>query len=269
MQINLKKIIEEKNPKLHKKLPNFLYRVAMKALSLDKVNKGFKLCGDAKNIDFIKIVLNDVLKIERECIGFDNIPDGEYIFVANHPLGGIDGMSLLEIINSRFMGVKSLSNDIMLHIEPMKELFLPINKHGRQSVEYSNGLNNHLANGKPLLTFPAGLCSRKVNGEITDLTWNKNYIRKAIEHKRAIVPIYVDARNSRLFYNIEVLRRKLKIKLNIGMLMLPREFFELGKKGTKVRLIFGKPIAYEELTNGNSIHYWNSEIRKRCYALKS
>ncbi len=266
MQVNIKDIIKNKAPKLYKKLPRFVIWFAKRLLCEKQINEILAKCGDKRGVEFVTAVFDDALHIRREVVGLENIADGRYIFAANHPLGGVDGMALLEVIDGRFSGVKAIVNDILLNLEPIKELFLPVNKHGKQSVEYVNMINEHMNSDAPLLTFPAGFCSRKIGGVVKDVQWNRNYINKALEHQRGIVPVYVDEVNSKLFYNIEVLRKKLGMKLNLGMLLLPRELVLRGKKRGRVRLIFGEPISYEQLRDEHSVDYWNKEIRRRCYA---
>src|SRR5690606_25269384 len=77
------------------------------------------------------------------------------------------------------------------------------------------------ASDNALLVFPAGLVSRKISGEITDLEWKKSFITKSKKYKKDVVPVYIEGRNSDFFYNLARLRQKLKIKVNIEMLYLP------------------------------------------------
>ncbi len=267
IQISVKEVIKNKAPNIYKKLPSFVIWIARKIVCEEQLNKALKLCDGKRGVEFIKTFMDDVLHIKREVVGLDSLPKGEYIFASNHPLGGLDGLALLETIDGHQKGVKAIVNDILLNIEPIKSLFLPVNKHGRQSSDYAKEMKEHFESGRPLLTFPAGFCSRKIGGVIKDVKWNRNYITKAIEYKRSIVPVYVDERNSNFFYNIEVWRKKFGVKLNIGMMLLPREMFRRGRKRGRVRLLFGEPVTYEDLVNKNDINYWNSEIRRRCYSM--
>ncbi len=270
LQVNVKEVLKSKAPELYKRIPRIVIWLLRRLIHEKTLNRGLAKCDGLKGIPFVTKVLDEILYIRREAVGLEDIPsDGKYIFVANHPLGGLDGMAILECINNRFDGVKALANDILLNIEPMKPLFLAINKHGAQSSSIANDINEHLASGAPLHTFPAGFCSRKINGEITDIAWNKNYLRKALEFKRDIVPIYVAERNSRFFYNIELLRKRLGIKFNIGMILLPHQLFTQRRRSGRVKMIFGEPISYHELSTTHDIGYWNREIRSRCYALKN
>lgn len=267
MRVDLEQILKDKNPALAKKLPRFVLSIASRILYLKRVNKALEACKDLKGLAFVTTIL-DHLKIKRIEKGFDSVPEGNYIFVANHPLGGLDGMALVEVISKRYPKSRVLVNDILMNIEAMQELFLPINKHGKQSSKYATMIADHFESGKALISFPAGFCSRKIDGEVKDIAWNKNYIVKALAYERGIVPIFVDEINSSLFYRAESLRKFFKMKFNIGMILLPHELFHRAKKSAEVKLIFGSPITYEELSSNPDIAYWNKEIRKRCYNLK-
>lgn len=269
MQVDLKDIIRQKNPKLYRKLPNFVIWMFRRLVHERDVNHILAQFSNLPSVEFTTAML-DELKIKREAIGLDDLAeDRKYIFASNHPLGGLDGLALVEVIDNRWKGAAVLANDILMNLSPLRDIFLPINKHGRQTVEYAKLVNSHLESGKPLIYFPAGLCSRKIKGEITDLVWKRNFILKAIEYKRDIVPVYVAERNSQLFYNVGLLRSKLNIKANLEMLLLPRELFRKSKKKGGVKMIFGTPISYKELSTTHSQEYWSEVIRKRCYELKS
>lgn len=267
MQIDLREIIKSKNPSLSMKLPAFVLWIAGKILYVKSVNRILALFSQLKGVDFTRAML-DNLNIRREVVGLDKLEDGKnYIFASNHPLGGLDGLALVEAIDSKSPGVKVIANDILMSLTPLKDIFLPVNKHGRQTVEYATVMANHFRDKKSVIYFPAGLCSRKIKGEITDLEWKKSFVQKAIENHCDIVPTYVCEVNSPLFYNLELLRSCLGMKLNIGMLLLPHELFRRGKKRGSVKMIFGEPVSCKTLAETHSIEYWNGEIRKRSYDL--
>lgn len=269
MQIDLGNIIKAKNPSLYRKLPRFVLWVAGKILYIKSINRILALFSELRGVVFTRAML-DELKIRREAVGLENLKEnGNYIFAANHPLGGLDGLALVEAIDRRYSGVKVIANDILMNLEPLKDVFLPVNKHGRQTVEYAKLMSNHFAQGDAIIYFPAGMCSRKIDGKITDLAWRKNYIQKAIENKFDIVPVYVDEVNSPLFYNLERFRTKLGLKFNIGMILLPHELFRRSKMQGSVRMIFGEPISYKIVSETHTVDYWNREIRKKCYELSN
>ena len=113
--------------------------------------------------------------------------------------------------------------------------------------------------------FPAGLCSRKINGEIQDLPWKKTFVSKAKESKRDILPIYFDGRNSSFFYNLANIRKRLKIKTNIEMLYLCDELFK--QKNSTYKIHIGDLIPHTQLDGQKSDYQWAQEIRGRVLSL--
>ena len=267
MQINIGAIIKSKNPELYKKIPKFVLWIARKILYEKSMNKVLAKQENLEGVEFTTTFLDNI-GIKRELYGFEKIDKNKnYVFASNHPLGGLDGLALVEGIERKFEGTKVIVNDLLMNITPLKMIFLPVNKHGRQSVEYAKLVASHFENNKAIIYFPAGLCSRKIDGKVTDLPWKRNFVQKAVEYKRDIVPIFVDELNSPLFYNIERYRKILGIKMNIGMLMLPHEMFRKGKQKRSIKIFFGEPISYRELSTTHSVQFWCDEIRNRVYSL--
>jgi len=112
--------------------------------------------------------------------------------------------------------------------------------------------------------FPAGLVSRKIEGKIVDLTWQKHFIKKAIEYEREIVPVYIQGRNSNRFYRLANWRKRLGIKANIEMLFLPDEMFR--QKNQTIKIVVGKPIHYDGLRN-RPPEVWAEFVKREVYNL--
>ena len=95
MQIDIRKIIESKNAKLAKRIPNFLIKKFEKILELKKINYFLAHHSEDTAIDFARNTIDYVganIIVKNE----ENIPkEGRYIIVSNHPLGGIDGVALI------------------------------------------------------------------------------------------------------------------------------------------------------------------------------
>jgi putative hemolysin len=149
----------------------------------------------------------------------------------------------------------------------LQNIFIPINKHGTQGREAAQTLNESLASGKQIITFPAGLCSRKTKGKISDPEWKKMFITKAFEYKRDVIPVYFDAQNSNLFYAIANIRKKLRLKFNIEMLFLPREMFKA--KNSTFTVYFGKPIPWQTFDASQSPLQWADEVKRTVYGMKN
>ena len=267
--VDIEKIIGTKKPKLLKRLPRFVLNYIKRTIHQDEVNYVLHTYGNLralKSLEFNDTVIKEHWKSWYTAHGLENIPLGErYIFASNHPLGAFDGLILMSAIGSRFPELRFIVNDILLYLKAFDPLFVPVNKHGRQSMEYAKLIEDTYASDNQVLYFPAGLCSRRIQGKITDLPWKPNFIQKAIQYKRHIVPIYFEGRNSNFFYRLANFRKRLGIKANIEMFYLPDEFFK--QKNRHFNLYFGKPIPYETFDKSRSAVAWTQYVREQVYNL--
>ena len=151
-----------------------------------------------------------------------------------------------------------------MHVEPLQPIWLPVNKHGRQTAAYARRYDEAFAGDLPILTFPAGLCSRRRGGVVSDTPWRLNFIKRAHASGRKIVPLYVEGRLSDFFYRIARLRERLGIKLNVEMLWLPDEMFRQG--GSRFRIVAGDPIAPDGLRG--TLRQQADTVRGEVYRLK-
>lgn len=193
------------------------------------------------------------LDIDAE--GLDEIPEGRYVFASNHPLGGLDGIGLVKILGKRYGddGVRVVVNDMLMNVEPLRNVFLPVNKYGSQARAAMRGLNEAYASDRQIVMFPAGLVSRLgADGKIRDLQWQKSFVTKAIESGRKIVPVTFIGLNRRRFYRLARLRKKLRIGFNIEQIFLPAEL--CAARGNRYRVIFGKPIDAARLAVSGMTH---------------
>lgn len=241
MQIDIEKVLASKAPKLAKKLPRFLVRYLIKIVHQQEINEILAKHGELPPFEFIRAALSD-MGVSWTVEGMERVPrEGRYIFASNHPFGGMDGVILAQEIERHLGDARSISNDLLLFVEPLAPIFLPVNKHGRQSREAAKAFDEAFAGNIPIQTFPAGLCSRKIKGKITDLEWHASFVKKALQYDRTIVPVYVEGKLSKRFYRIANWRKFFGIKVNIEMLFLVDEMFL--QKGKHIVLHIGEPIA--------------------------
>lgn len=264
--VDLDKTFSDKNPKLYRLLPKFLMNYLKRIVHQDEVNEIITTYGyEHQGLSFNRKVLEH-LNIRYKTENKENLPpqDGRYIFASNHPLGGLDGIVLIDFIGENYGNVKFIVNDILMYLTPLQEVFVPVNKHGRQSANYVTLIDELYKSDKQVLYFPAGLCSRKIKGKIIDLEWKKSFVAKAIKYKRDIVPMYFEGRNSNFFYNLANIRKTLKIKANIEMLYLSDEMFR--QKNAQFVVKIGERIPYQTLQEmgiKKSIEY----VREKVYEL--
>ncbi len=266
-RIDVREVLRSKNPRLARLIPSFVIRYLKKIIHEDELNDFLEKCRHLKDVELVEASL-DFLKINYDVIGKENIPStGRYIFVSNHPLGGLDGVIFMYELSRHFKKIKFPVNDILTNIRNMSGIFIPVNKHGAQGKEAARILEEAYSSDSQILYFPAGLCSRKKNGLICDLQWQKNFIIKAVSHKRDIVPAFFSGRNSEFFYNLARLRNLLGVKANIEMLYLPNEMFR--QRGKKIALVFGKPIPWTTFDNTKTAIQWADWVKSKSYELES
>jgi len=265
--IDVRKVLNSKNPALGKSVPAFVVNYLKKIVHQDELNEFLKQYGHLRNVELIHAGLQ-YINIRYKVYGRENIPaEGRYIFVSNHPLGGLDGLVFIYELSRYFDDIKFPVNDILTNIENLNGIFLPVNKHGAQGKEAAKRIEEAYASACQILYFPAGLCSRKKRGRIEDLIWQKSFITKAVMHRRNIVPAYFSGRNSDFFYNLSNIRNFLGIKANIEMLYLADEMFR--HKDKVISLVFGPSISWETFDRSRSPVDWAKWVRAKSYELVS
>ena len=266
-QIDLKEIIASKSQETADKIPGFVYKIAHRWLCVDEINEVLAKYEDKTGIEFAEAFLYDHSHMTVNVIGGENIPkSGKITIASNHPLGGFDGIALISAAGRSRKDIIFPVNDFLTYIPNFKDLFIPINKVGANSREYAKTLETTFAAENALLYFPAGLCSRKINGKIVDLPWKKTFIKQAVKNERTVIPTYIDGRNSNSFYNIANIRKFLKMKFNFEMTMLPREMFR--QKSKILNITFGKPISWERFDDSKNHQQWADAVREFIYTLR-
>lgn len=188
------------------------------------------------------------------------------MFASNHPLGGLESVVLMDIVSKKFDDFVFIVNDLLMALKPMNSLLVPVNKVGAQTREGVTKVNAAYNSEKQILFFPAGLVSRKIDGQIVDTTWQKSFVSKAVETKRDIIPVYIAGRNSNFFYRLARLRKFFRIKVNIEMLYLVNETFK--QKGRTIKIVFGEPISYTFFDKSRTYLEWAEYLKKKAYSLK-
>jgi 1-acyl-sn-glycerol-3-phosphate acyltransferase len=264
-KIDIKKIFYEKSPRLAKMMPGFVYAYLKKILHQDYVNDYMERYGDQMGIEFLAPAYEE-FKVKMNVVGEEHLPeDGRFLIVANHPLGGFDGSMLIYIMRQHYPKVVFLVNDILMNLRNLQELFVPINKHGGQSRESVKQLDAAYRSDMQILSFPSGMVSRKIKGKIQDLEWQKNFILKAVQYKRDIIPVHVSGRNSNFFYRLANFRKFLGIKWNLEMLYLPDETYK--QRDKTFTFTIGKPIPYTLFDNTQTPLEWAGRVRELVYRL--
>ena len=245
---------------------NWLKRIAHE----DQVNEFLWRSRDLKGTPWLEACM-DFLSTTLEVEGMENLPpkdDGRlYTFVSNHPMGGIDGVALGSVIGKHYDGrFRYLVNDLLMNLPGLAPLCIPINKTGKQSRNFPAMVEAGFNSDFHMLMFPAGLCSRKRNGEIRDLPWKKTFITKSVETHRDVVPIHFGGRNSNFFYRLSNISDRLVKKVNIAMLFLVDEMFK--NTGNTFPVKIGKPIPWQTFDHSKTPTEWAAYVQDEVYKLK-
>ena len=265
-EIDVGLVLREKAPRLARWIPRPLINRLRRLIHEKELNHIYANYWDLAPQPFIRACFRE-WGVSYSIEGLERLdPGGRYLFVANHPFGGMDGMMLADKLIEHFGDVRVVVNDILRHVTPLDPLWVPVNKHGAQSLSYARRFDEAFSGPLPVLTFPAGLCSRKIGGRITDTQWRPSFLKKAKVSNRLLVPIFVEGRLSNFFYNLSRTRKALGIKANIEMLWLPDEMFS--QKGCHFRMRVGEPIDPASLEGFGSVREQVDEVRRRCYLLE-
>ena len=207
---------------------NCVVYLLKKLLHQEEIND-FMLHGEAyRGFDFVEAVL-EYFNFGYTVSNKDkaNIPSsGRVIIIANHPLGALDALALISLIKEIRSDVKVLANDVLMQIEPLSNLLIPIdNLTGTTAKESIKKVYDVLENDEALIIFPSGEVSRAHPTGIKDAKWHKGFLKFAQKSNSPLLPVFIDAKNSPLFYTFSMINKKL------STFLLASEMF---KKRSKV-----------------------------------
>ncbi len=265
--IDVELALQEKIPDIYKKIPGVLIRLMEKVIRQADMNRMIHESSHLNGIPLVDWVL-DQFGVNIVVKGKKLIPKkGRYIYPANHPIGSLDGLAIVSVVAKIHPLIKFVANDLLRVIKGFDSISLYIARFGQINRRNAILINKTLASEAQLLVQPAGTVSKRNPVKIRDLAWNKFFIHKAIQYKRDVIPIHVQARNSRLFYNIASFRKIFRIKSNLEMFLLPREMFN--KSGKTITITFGIPIAYKTFDDSRTHLEWAQKVREYVYVLGS
>lgn len=264
--IDIEKVINDKNPKLLRVMPGFLVRYVKRILHQDEINDFINRNGHHTSFDFVDDIIREFgAKVNIK--GLENLPaEGGCIVASNHPLGGLDGIALVQSIGKKRKDLKFIVNDVLMQLKNLEDIFIGVNKHGKNVAQSIEIINNLYRTDLAMMIFPAGLASRKQGGAIKDLEWKKTFISRSRQHSRNIIPVYIDGHNTNRFYNLAFWRKKIGIKANIEMFYLVDEMYK--QKGHNITITFGKPIPYTVFDKRHSDLEWAQKVKDFIYILK-
>ena len=250
-----------------KRLVNFL----LKFLSVDKVNWIHDHNCDTPGVPFTAGLLKDLnikLRIDNE-ERLDNLPEGSFITVSNHPLGALDGIALIKIVGERRPKFKVMVNMVLNYISAMRPNFIAVDslassdpKKKAVSMQGIKAAMMQVRSGEPMGFFPAGAVS-KLNRSlhIEDREWQPTIIRLIKQMKVPVVPIYFHTRNSWWFTFLGMVSWQLRT------LRLPAEVFR--KKNATMHISIGETISVEEIEKFDDLKLLGEYLKQKTFAMRN
>lgn len=264
--IDVEKLIASKNPKTLKRTPRFVVNYLKHILHQKEINAFIEDNAHIKNAEWCQAVV-DYFDITINVRHIERIPkEGKIVLAMNHPLGGMDAMILVSALKDHRKDLKFIVNDLLMNLEPMKEMFLGVDKINKNRSNVRQQIQELFQSDEAVCIFPAGLVSRKQKREIKDLVWKKTFVTYSKEYDRTIIPIYIDGRLSKFFYGLSNLRGKLGIKTNIEMLYLANELFK--QRDRHFEFVVGEPIRATELDPSVDDKEMAQRIKETVYDLR-
>jgi putative hemolysin len=193
----------------------------------------------------------------------EKIPDqGRVIIVANHPIGSLDGLALLKLVSEIRPDVKVVANTLLNQIDPLQSVFIALDNMSESAVhkESLKMTQQALEAEQAVIIFPTGEVSRIRPNGVRDGNWKTGFVHLARKTNSPVLPVYIQAKNSALFYSLSTLYKPL------GTFMLVNEMFN--KHDQEITFRIGNPVPWESMEKlGLSKKALAKRMRKQVYRL--
>ena len=255
-------------PRLNSRLGAFLVKRGMHLAALDKVNALYDRNCQWQGSDFADAILRDVGVdyLIGNCERLEQLPQGAFITISNHPYGHIDGIMLIDLLGHIRKDYKVMVNQLLGHIRAMSPNFIKVipttsDSSGPRAASLG-GLREtlaHLGEGHPMGFFPSGAVSDLKLKErcIRDRAWQESVLRLIQKVQLPVVPIRFFDRNSLYFYGLGL------IDWRVRLVRLCGEVFN--KRGKTVRLGIGDIISPERQAACRDFNEFSLMLRSSVY----
>lgn len=245
---------------------------AMRVLDIDKVNWIHDHNFDTPGPRFCRGLLEDLnikLRIDNEQV-LDNLPEGAFITISNHPFGALDGITLIDIIGRRRPKFKVMVNMILNYIAAMRPNFIAVDQTASddpaKKAVSMKGIKEAIVqvrSGEPIGFFPAGAVGNyNRHLKFEDREWRESIIRLIMQLKVPVIPIFFHGYNSWWFRFLGIVSWKLRT------FRLPAEVFR--RKNDTLHISVGNPISVEEIrAHSGSVRELGDFLRERTYSMQS
>lgn len=223
----------------------------------DEINDVLKKNRHLDAFDFIEFVLDYFsIDITINKNQLSRIPSyGRVVIIANHPLGALDSLALLNVIKEIRKDVKIVASNFLSEFKNLDSILIPIeNVKGKLQRESVSAIYDALNKEQAVIIFPSGEVSRARPNGIKDTKWKKGFLTVAQNTESPILPIFIDAKNSKTFYFLSMISKSL------ATATIPHEMFKYYNKNIGFNI--GKSIPYE------SYYAPNIDINNRVKLLR-
>jgi putative hemolysin len=238
--ISVDQILSEHYPTLHQRprIGAAVRSVLRSVLCEEAISDFLRVHKSSRGLPFVDEVLAHMgFRYTTDPNELAHLPlHSRVVIVANHPIGSLDALALLQAVGRIRSDVKVVANRLLMCVEPLHDHLLPVdNLNGRTAKSCLERISEHLANEGAVIIFPAGEVSRMGPRGIRDPKWNRGFLRLASAANAPIVPVHIGGRNSALFYGLSLASRPLSGLLLVREMLQPRE--------KTVTIRFGLPIS--------------------------
>lgn len=262
--------IVAKVPRLanHRKFVKWAFHV----LRIDEVNRVHGRWSAHPGAQFVRDLVEKDFRITVDVENrkvLENLPEGAFITVSNHPFGSVDGILLIYLITRYRPGFKVMVNMTLNMLQAMRPNFIAVDplasddpEKKKVSVRGIREAIRQLRSGEPLGFFPAGAMSKvDRHWKLKDREWQPSVIEIIGHAGVPVIPIFFQGGNT-FWFNLMG-----RLCWPIRSLMLPREVFK--KRGKRMTVTFGDPISPEEIkSHYSSVTELSEWLRSKTFELQ-
>ena len=242
--IDVEKMITSKYPKLKnsKLVKTAIKKFSDSVIHQDEINDFVVKHTHLGSFEFVDEVLEYFnFKYTTTDKDIENIPSsGRVVIIANHPLGALDSFALIKLVSKVRKDIKIVANDFLKEFSVIDSLLIHINNfQARQKREAIENIHNALDEDMALIIFPSGEVSRASSTGIKDKKWQKGFLKFAYRSNSPILPVFISGKNSKTFYSLSAINKKL------STLLLSNEMFK--QRDKIIDITIGELIPYENI----------------------
>lgn len=182
----------------------------------------------------------------------DRIPKtGRLIIAANHPTGLADGVAVWDAVKRVREDISFFANADAIRVSPgMTDTIIPVEwvqdkRSMAKTKETLRRAKEAFEKEECIIIFPSGRLANRQDGVLTEKSWFQTVVTLARKQNCPVVPLNLQARNSRLYYLLSSLNGELR---DITL------FYELlNKKGSRFELTIGQLIQPQDLAGDAAV----------------